>query len=213
MEVNRRLDTGVGEAAWQLLSRMLPLLLICWQSSGCNQRFPIGDFNQDGTIPDRSATQYSEVLDQCGLHRLWNADTEAGYFCIRVLSIPARTNAVVVSLERAGRVYRISTWVLDGTDDAHVGRVVMRRAKACSVESGKKAWDDWFEAAFRCSPTTVPPRYWDDHTWVVEGIADGKYHIYERNALEKGSGAERSDPIVRLCYTLLTQAEVYPFAR
>ena len=150
---------------------------------------------------------YGKALERMNEPRLPRLVKEENITVYRLMILPTWGNPIVVRAQKHGELYSLSARRLDGQGGYDPGKLVEARNLELSADNSKALAVLIQNLNFFQLPTEDSVMGNDGDEWIVEGVAQGKYHVVVRWCADSYDPEKRKlTNFLALCRFLLNES-------
>ena len=188
---------------------LLFLLLLIFASPALPDAsyFPVRKGANDPGVSEFEADWYGKALDRMKEPRLPGLAKDPRAVVFRFTILPTWGNPISVRAEKAGPIYKLFARRLDGQGGYDPGKLV-EQPEVALTESDSTTLNSLIAAVnFFNLPTEDEVRGFDGDEWILEGVADGRYHVVDRwCAADYDPGKRGLEAFLTLCRFLIDKS-------
>ncbi len=184
--------------------RRIPVLLLvlCVAYSACADTpyFPVRKKAGDAGVSEFEAQWYGKALSRMKEPRLPEVSKDKKVVVYRFTILPTWGNPIAIRAQKQGGIFSLSARRLDGEGGYDPGHLVEQKDLKLS-EADSRSLDSLVTALkFFHMPSEDEISGHDGDEWILEGVADGKYHIAQRwCAADYDPKKRKLEPFLALC--------------
>ena len=191
----------------RLILVLLPILCVTYSACADSPYFPVRKKQGDAGISEFEAQWYGKALSLMKEPRLPEVAKDKKAVVYRFTILPTWGNPIAVRAEKQDGIYSLFARRLDGDGGYDPGKLVEQKDLKLS-EPDSKSLDSLVTALkFFHMPSEDEVEGCDGDEWILEGVADGKYHFVQRWCAGKYDPKERKlQPFLALCKFLIDKS-------
>jgi hypothetical protein len=191
------------------IMRLIPVLLVlCVAYSACADTpyFPVRTKQGEAGVTDFEAQWYGKALSRMKEPRLPELSKDTKAVVYRFTILPTWGNPIAVRAQKQDGIFRLSARRLDGEGGYDPGKLVEQKNLKLS-ETDSKSLDSLVTALkFFHMPGHEDVLGFDGEEWILEGVADGKYHIVQRWSADYDPKNRKLEPFLAFCKFLIDKS-------
>jgi hypothetical protein len=160
--------------------RIHALLCLATLPFGDESYFPVKTKTGEEGLTSFEAKWYSESLERMKEPRLPRIARDPSVVVYRFLILPTWGNSIAVRVQKEKGIYTLSARRLDGQAGYNPGKLVEQRDIRLSETDSNSLEMLVKNLKFFEMSTDEKVRGHDGDEWILEGVANGKYHVIRR---------------------------------
>ena len=174
---------------------------------GDDSYFPIKPKAGGEGITTFESRWYGKSLERMNEPRLPGLVKDVNAVVYRLMILPTWGNPVVVRVQKHGELYSLSARRLDGQGGYDPGKLVEAKNIELSADDSKALGVLIQNLNFFQLSTEDPITGMDGDEWIIEGVAEGKYHVVVRWCADSYDPEKRKlTTFLALCRFLLDES-------
>ncbi len=185
------------------------LQILCFTGSLLSAAEPYFPTKAKKGVSEFEADWYGKSLSRMGEPSLLQAASDAKNFVFRFTILPTWGNPISIRVTKEDGIYRLAARRLDGQGGYDPGKLVEKKNITLSDPDGKLLERQISAMRFFDMSTQDKTRGFDGDEWILEGVADGKYHVVVRWCASRYDPAKRKlVQFLALCSFLYDKSEL-----
>jgi hypothetical protein len=136
--------------------------------------------NAEKGVSEFDEKWYGKALRRMGEPSLLQAASDAKSSIYRFTILPTWGNPISIRITKQAEIYRLAARRLNGQGGYDPGRLTEKKDIKLSDADSKLLEEHISRIHFFDMPTQDGPAGMDGEEWILEGVADGKYHVVVR---------------------------------